>query len=179
MPILFTLHVQTRDVAFGDSANFICCANGSNIAVHWKIEETRSKYWTRSDCSDRAFCVNNMHEVNSVCSILEVNTTRLNRRGIIVCCVVEYTWSDHELRNISTGHLTVRDVACKLCSHVYPQYSYICTLTCIHHICVCTQPHTHLFSAAIKHNFMSVMGSKVTTNKYGIHVQVNDSNSSQ
>ena len=158
MPILFTLDVQTRDVAFGDSANFICCANGSNMAVHWEIKETRSNY---RDCNDQAFCVTNMHEVNSVCSILEVNTTRLNRQGIIVQCVVEYTWSRSELRNISTGQLIVRDVACKLCSHVYPQYSHTYMYT--PYMCVYTATHTHLFSAAIKHNFMSVMGSKVTT----------------
>ena len=114
VPIVFTLDVQVRDVTFGDSANFICCANGTDISFHWEIQESGNNY---RDCNDPAFCVRNMSEVNSVCSTLEIDTTHLNRTETIVHCVLEYTWSEPQ---ISTGQLTVRDVACKLCSHLYP-----------------------------------------------------------
>ena len=54
-------------------------------------------------------------------SSLEINTTQINRTETIVHCVVEDTRG--ALSIISTGQLTVRDMACKLSSHVY---------TCIH-----------------------------------------------
>ena len=111
--IVFTLDVQIRDVTMGDSANFTCCANGTDITFHWEIEERRNNY---RDCSDQGFCVRNMSEVNSACSSLQINTTQINRTETIVRCVVEYTRGAQSI--ISTGQLTVRDMTCKLCSHV-------------------------------------------------------------
>ena len=115
MPVLvFTLDVQIRDVTMGDSANFICCANGTDITLHWNIEERENNY---RDCSDQAFCVRNVSEVNSACSTLEINTTQINRTENIVRCVMEQIFGG-ALLNVSTGQLTVRDMTCKLCSHV-------------------------------------------------------------
>ena len=110
---MFTLDVQIRDVTMGDSANFICCTNGKDTTLHWEIEERGNNY---RDCSDQGFCVRIMSEVNSVCSTLEIDTTQINRTETIVRCVVEYTRG--ALSIISTGQLTVRDMTCKLCSHV-------------------------------------------------------------
>ena len=111
---MFTLDVQIRDVTMGDCANFICCADGTNITtVHWEIEGRGSYY---HNCNDPAFCVRNMSEVNSVCSTLEIDTIHLNRTETIVRCVLEHNWGEPQ---ISTGQLTVQDVACKLCSHLY------------------------------------------------------------
>ena len=108
--IVFTLDVQIRDVTMGDSANFTCCANGTDITLHWEIQERGNNY---SDCSDQGFCVRNMSEVNSVCSTLEIDTAQVNRRETIVRCVVEQMFGEQTNRNISTGQLTVRDMACK------------------------------------------------------------------
>ena len=113
VPIVFTLDVQIRDVTFGDIANFICCANDTDISFHWEIQESGNNY---RDCNDPAFCVRNISEVNSVCSTLEIDTTQLNRTEMIVRCVLEHNWGEPQ---ISTGQLTVQDVACKLCSHLY------------------------------------------------------------
>ena len=124
--IVFTLDVQIRDVTMGDSANFICCANSTDITLHWEIEERENNY---RDCSDQAFCVRNVSEVNSACSILEIDTTQINRTATVVRCVVEY--SHGALLIISTGQLTVRDMACKLSSHVCTQYLYTCSIVTI------------------------------------------------
>lgn len=115
MPVpVFTLDVQIRDVTMGDSANFICCVNGTDITLYWNIEERENNY---RDCSDQAFCVRNVSEVNSACSTLEIDTTQINRTENIVRCVMEQIF-DGALLTVSTGQLTVRDMTCKLCSHV-------------------------------------------------------------
>ena len=93
---MITLDVQIRDVTFGDSVNFTCCANDLNITFHWEIEERGNNY---HDCNEQAFCVMNTNtpEVNSVCSTLKINTTQLNRTQTIVICIVEQTlhgWTD-------------------------------------------------------------------------------------
>jgi len=119
---MLTLEVQIRDVIMGDSANFICCANGTDITLYWIIEERENNY---RDCSDQAFCVRNMSEVNSACSILEIDTTQINRTANFVHCVGEYSHGALLMSIISTGQLTVRDMACKLSSHVCTQYLYI------------------------------------------------------
>lgn len=124
---MFTLDVQIRDVTMGDSANFICCANDTDITLHWEIEERENNY---RDCSDQAFCVRNVSEVNSACSTLEINTTQINRAETIVRCVVEQMFGG-ALLIVSTGQLTVRDMACKLCSHVCIQYLYACSIVTI------------------------------------------------
>ena len=110
MPIIFTLDVQIRDVTFGDTANFICCANDTDITLHWEIQEMENNY---RDCNDQAFCVRNTSEVNSTCSTLEIDTTQLNRTDTVVRCVLEQTLGG-QTRNISTGQLTVRNVPRKL-----------------------------------------------------------------
>ena len=110
-PIMFTLDVQIRDVTFGNIANFVCCANGTDITLHWEIEERENKY---RDCNDPAFCVRNTSEINSVCSTLDIDTSQLNRTQTIVRCMVEQTFGGQTNRDISTGQLTVRNVPCKL-----------------------------------------------------------------
>ena len=104
---MFTLDVQIRDVAIGDTANFTCCANHSDITLHWEIEERGDNY---RDCNDRAFCVRSMSDVNSTCSNLEIDTTELNMTQTIVHCVLEQSLSGQT----STGQLTVRNVPRKL-----------------------------------------------------------------
>ena len=111
LPIMFTLDVQIRDVTFGDSANFICCANSTDVTLHWEIQQMENNY---CDCSDQAFCVRNTSEVNSTCSTLEIDTTQLNRTDTVVRCVLEQTLGGQTNRNISTGQLTVRNVPRKM-----------------------------------------------------------------
>ena len=118
---MFTLDVQIRDVAMGDSANFICCANDTDITLHWEIEERGNNY---RDCNDRAFCVRSMSEVNSVCSTLEIDTTQVNRTETVVRCILEQTLGGQT----STGQLTVRNVPRKL-FHIY------IVLICMHTAC--------------------------------------------
>ena len=109
--VLITLDVQIRDVTFGDSANFICCANDLDTTFHWEIEERGNNY---HDCNEQAFCVTNTLEVNSVCSTLVIDTNQLNRTQTIVICIVEQTLGGQINRDRSTGQLTVRNVPRKL-----------------------------------------------------------------
>ena len=108
---MFTLDVQIRDVTLGDSANFICCANDTDIPFYWEIQQMENNY---RDCNDPAFCVRNTPQVNSVCSTLEIDTTQLNRTQSIVRCIAEQTLGEQTIRNVSTGQLTVRNMPRKL-----------------------------------------------------------------
>jgi len=124
---MFTLDVQLRDVTMGDSANFICCAGGTNITtVYWEIEGKGNNY---HDCSDQGFCVRNM----SACRTLEIDTTQINRTQTIVHCVVEQMFGGRTNRSISTGQLTVRDMTCKF-KCIPPILIYACTINSIVYI---------------------------------------------
>ena len=127
MPITFTLDVQIRDATMGDSANFICCAGGTNITtVYWEIEGKGNNY---HDCSEQGFCVRNM----SACRTLEIDTTQINRTQTIVRCVVEQMFGGRTNRSISTGQLTVRDMTCKF-TCIPPILIYACTINSIVYI---------------------------------------------